>query len=155
MTFLGLFRCKQTFSQNVAKFRLIKGLLVPLPNTYEQWQLCPLFVSRPNTYEWVSKSPKCTNVAVKDFVGSIWIQTNIFHSKSRPNYTGLTPMKFSFRSKKKKKKKKKNIFHSKSRPNFTGLTPKKFSFGSKKKKKKKNVFFLKNDPRLPYLISLM
>ena len=29
MTFLGLFRCKQTFSQNVAKFRLIQ------PSTYE------------------------------------------------------------------------------------------------------------------------
>ena len=35
MTFLGLFRCKQTFSQNVAKFRLIEGLLVPPPSTYE------------------------------------------------------------------------------------------------------------------------
>ena len=33
--FLGLFRCKQTFSQNVAKFLLIEGLLVPQPSTYE------------------------------------------------------------------------------------------------------------------------
>ena len=37
MTFLGLFRCKQTFSQNVAKFRLIQ------PSTYELWHICPLF----------------------------------------------------------------------------------------------------------------
>ena len=33
--FLGLFRCKQTFSQSVAKFLLIEGLLVPQPITYE------------------------------------------------------------------------------------------------------------------------
>ena len=113
--FLGLFRCKQIFSQNVAKFRLIEGLFVPLPNTYEKWQICPLFVSRPNTYEWVSKSRKCTKVAVKDFVGSIWIQTNIFHFKSRPNYTGLQWN---------------------------------FSWGQR-------LRFLKNDPRLPYLMNLM
>ena len=31
MTFLGLFRCKQTFSANVAKFRLIEGHVLPLP----------------------------------------------------------------------------------------------------------------------------
>ena len=37
MTFLGLFRCKQTFLQNVAKFRLIQ------PSTYEKWHICPLF----------------------------------------------------------------------------------------------------------------
>ena len=43
MTFLHLFRCKQTFSRNVATFRQIEGLLVPLPNTYEKWQICPLF----------------------------------------------------------------------------------------------------------------
>ena len=35
MIVLGLFRWKQTFSQNEAKFRLIEGLLVPQPSTYE------------------------------------------------------------------------------------------------------------------------
>ena len=30
--------------QNVAKFRLIVGLLVPQPSTYDEWHiLCPLF----------------------------------------------------------------------------------------------------------------
>ena len=52
MTFLGLFRCKQTFSQNVAKFRLIQ------PSTHEKWHICQLFfylgqirTNRPNTYD--------------------------------------------------------------------------------------------------------
>ena len=35
MTFLGLLICKQTFSKNVAKFRLTESLLVPQPSTYE------------------------------------------------------------------------------------------------------------------------
>ena len=43
--------------QNIAVFRLIFGFKVPLPNTYEKWQICPLFLSGPNTHEWVSKSP--------------------------------------------------------------------------------------------------
>ena len=29
--------------QNVAKFRLIVGLLVPQPSTYDEWHICPLF----------------------------------------------------------------------------------------------------------------
>ena len=29
--------------QNVAKFRLIEGILVPQPSTYEKWHICPLF----------------------------------------------------------------------------------------------------------------
>ena len=29
--------------QNVANFRLIVGLLVPQPSTYEYWHICPLF----------------------------------------------------------------------------------------------------------------
>ena len=37
MTFWGLFICKQTFSQHVAKFWLIE------PSTYEGWHICPLF----------------------------------------------------------------------------------------------------------------
>ena len=51
-----------------------------------KWQICPLFVSRPNTYEWVSESLKCTNVAVNDFVGCIWMQTKNFSPK---NYSEL------------------------------------------------------------------
>ena len=46
----------------------------------------PLFVSRPNTYEWVSESLKCTKVAVNDFVGCIWMQTKNFTPK---NYSEL------------------------------------------------------------------
>ena len=29
--------------QNVAKFRLIVGLLVPQPSTYDEWHIRPLF----------------------------------------------------------------------------------------------------------------
>ena len=42
---------------------------------FGKWQICLLFVSRPNTYEWVSESPKCTKVAVNDVVGCLWMQT--------------------------------------------------------------------------------
>ena len=53
---------------------------------FGKWQKSPLFVSRPNTYEWVSESPKCTKVAVNDFVGCIWMQTKNFTPK---NYSEL------------------------------------------------------------------
>ena len=53
---------------------------------FGKWQICPLFVSRPNTYEWVSESLKCTKVAVNDFVGCIWMQTNNFTPE---NYSEL------------------------------------------------------------------
>ena len=29
--------------QNVAKFPLVVGLLVPQPSTYDEWHICPLF----------------------------------------------------------------------------------------------------------------
>ena len=58
MTFWGLFICKQTFSQNVAKFRLLE------PSTYEWWHICPLFfflgpirTNWPNTNEYVRIGP--------------------------------------------------------------------------------------------------
>ena len=53
---------------------------------FGKWQICPLFVSLPNTYEWVSESLKCTKVAVNDFVGCIWMQTQNFTPK---NYSEL------------------------------------------------------------------
>ena len=53
---------------------------------FGKWQICPLFVSRPNTYERVSESLKCTKVAVNDFVGCIWMQTKNFTPK---NYSEL------------------------------------------------------------------
>ena len=58
---------------------------------FGKWQICPLFVSRPNTYEWVSESLKCTKVAVNDFVGCIWMQTKILLQKK----LFRTPTKFS------------------------------------------------------------
>ena len=39
-----------------------------------KWQVCSLFVSLPNTYEWVSVSLKCTKVAVK-FCYVFWEMT--------------------------------------------------------------------------------
>ena len=48
---------------------------------FGKWQICPLFVSRSNTYEWVSESLKCTKVAVNDFVVCIWMQTKNFTPK--------------------------------------------------------------------------
>ena len=59
---------------------------------FGKWQICPLFVSRPNTYEWVSESPKCTKVAVNDF-GWVYLDANkIFHSKK----LFRTPKKFRY-----------------------------------------------------------
>ena len=48
---------------------------------FGKWQIFPLFVSRPNTYEWVSESLKCTKVAVNDFVGCLWMQPKILLQK--------------------------------------------------------------------------
>ena len=45
MTCRGLLICKQTFSQNVAKFRLIE------PSTYNGGIYVHFFLFRPNTYE--------------------------------------------------------------------------------------------------------
>ena len=53
---------------------------------FVKWQICPLFVSRPNTYEWVSESLKCTKAAVNDIAGCIWMQTKNFTPK---NYSEL------------------------------------------------------------------
>ena len=58
MTFLGLFRCKQTFSQNVAKFRLIQ------PSTYEKWHICPLFSI---SAQYVRIGPIRTNESKRTF----------------------------------------------------------------------------------------
>ena len=69
MTFLGLFGCKQTFSQNVAKFRLTEGLLVPQPSTYEKWQICPLFLSPPNTYEGAQRAYNKQKLPQMTFLG--------------------------------------------------------------------------------------
>ena len=49
---------------------------------FGKWQIGPLFVSRPNTYERVSESLKWTKVAVNDFVGCIWMQTKNFTPKN-------------------------------------------------------------------------
>ena len=59
---------------------------------FRKWQICPLFVSRPNTYEWVSESLKCTKVAVNDFVGCISMQNQKFYSKK----LFRTPTKFCY-----------------------------------------------------------
>ena len=72
---------------------------------FGKWQIFPLFVSRPNTYEWVSESLKCTKVAVNDFVGCIWSKPKNLLQKIIQNSN--------------------EIF----------------------------VCFLRNDPRLPYLMS--
>ena len=58
MTFLGLFRCKQTFSQNVAKFWLIH------PSTYELWHICLLFSI---SAKYVRIGPICTNESKRTF----------------------------------------------------------------------------------------
>ena len=58
MTFLGLFRCKQTFSQNVAKFRLIQ------PSTCEKWHICPLFSI---SAQYVRIGPIRTNESKRTF----------------------------------------------------------------------------------------
>ena len=58
MTFLGLFRGKQTFSQNVAKFRLIQ------PSTYEWWHICPLFSI---SAQYVRIGPIHTNESKRTF----------------------------------------------------------------------------------------
>ena len=105
--------------QNVAKFRLIVGLLVPQPSTYDKWQICPLFSNLAQYVRMSLKEPlmqkKKKKVAVNDFVGSIWIQVNIF----TPNVDQIIQDSDEI---------------------FLGV---------------KNCVFLKNDPRLPYLMSLM
>ena len=58
MNFWGLFICKQTFSQNVAKFRLIE------PSTYEWWHICPLFSF---SAQYVRIGPIRTNVSQRTF----------------------------------------------------------------------------------------
>ena len=106
--------------QNIAVFRLIFGFLVPRPNKCEKWQICPLFVSRPNTYELVSKSPNCTKVTVNDFVVSICMQ-----KRKKKKHFSL--------------KKVEQIIQDR-KENFLEV---------------KNYVFLRNEPRLPYLMSLM
>ena len=93
MTFLGLFRCKQTFSQNVAKFRLIQ------PSTYEQWHICPLFSI---SAQYVRIGPIRTNESKRTFnvqklpqmTFFVYLDANKHFSLQMSTKLYRTPMKF-------------------------------------------------------------
>ena len=73
---------------------------------FGNWQICPLFISRPNTYEWVSESPFLYKSSRK-WLCWVYLDANKkFHSKKLLR----TPTKFM-------------------------------------------LCFLRNDPRLPYVMS--
>ena len=102
MTFLGLFRCKQTFSQNVAKFRLIQ------PSTYEEWHICPLFSI---SAQYVRIGPIRTNESKRTFNVQklpqmtfffflVYLHANKHFSLQKSTKLYRTPMKIFLRDKK-------------------------------------------------------
>ena len=89
----GLFICKQTFSQNVAKFRLIE------PSTYEWWHICPLFSFSAH---YVGIGPIRTNESKRTFnvqtlpqmIFWVYLDGNKPFSLQKSTKLYRTPMKF-------------------------------------------------------------
>ena len=67
--------------QNVAKYRLIEGLLVPRPVRTNSGKYAHFLYLDPIRTNESQRAINAKKVAVNDFVGSIWIQTNIFTPK--------------------------------------------------------------------------